>query len=215
MGGCDATLAHVRILFDLDDTVAHFRRRFDALRAEHYPLLTGIPELDKHASFNLWQGRTPEEILAIDALMNHTGFYRDLEPYEGAIDAVHEAISMGHDVFFLSAPWVTNPTGASDKYAWVEEHFGLDLAKKLILSRDKTIVAGDVLFDDKHPIPNKHLASWTQVFVDAPYNRDQPGYRILDWTTDEWKNVLEEIEEEKLEEDERNQLLAEMGTNPW
>lgn len=190
----------MRILFDLDDTVAHFRRRFDALRAEHYPLLTGIPELDKHASFNLWQGRTPDEITAIDALMNHTGFYRDLEPYEGAVDAVHETISMGHDVFFLSAPWVTNPTGASDKYAWVEEHFGIDLAKKLILSRDKTIVAGDILFDDKHPIPNKENATWTQVFVDAPYNRDQPGHRVMSWATDEWKDVLELVIEERRRE---------------
>ncbi|URP22254.1 hypothetical protein SEA_BIG4_221 [Microbacterium phage Big4] len=204
----------MRILFDLDDTVAHFRRRFDALRAERYPLLTSIV-LEDYASFNLWQGRTPEEVAAIDALMNHTGFYRDLEPYEGAVDAVHEVQSMGHEVFFLSAPWVTNPTGASDKYAWVEEHFGLDLAKKLILSRDKTIVAGDVLFDDKHPIPNKHLATWEQVFVDAPYNRDQPGYRIHDWTSDEWKTVLSEIEEDRKEDAERTELLETMGTLPW
>lgn len=185
----------MRILFDLDDTVAHFRRNFDALRAEQYPLLTGIPELDKHASFNLWQGRTPEEIAAIDALMNHSGFYRNLEPYEGAVDAVHEAISMGHEVFFLSAPWVTNPTGASDKYAWVAEHFGMDLAKKLILSRDKTIVAGDLLADDKHPIPHRENAIWTQVYVDAPYNRDQDGFRVNSWATDEWKSVFAEVEE--------------------
>lgn len=204
----------MRILYDLDDTVAHFRRSFDALRAEQYPLLTSIV-LENYASFNLWQNRTPEEVAAIDALMNHTGFYRNLEPYEGAVDAVHEAISMGHEVFFLSAPWVTNPTGASDKYAWVEEHFGLDLAKKLILSRDKTIVAGDVLFDDKHPIPNKHLATWEQVFVDAPYNRDQPGYRITDWTSDQWKIVLSEIEEDRKEAAERTELLETMGTLPW
>jgi 5'-nucleotidase len=204
----------MRILFDLDDTVAHFRRRFDALRAEQYPLLTSIV-LENHASFNLWQNRTPEEVAAIDALMNHKGFYRDLEPYEGAVDAVHEAVAMGHEVFFLSAPWITNPTGASDKYAWVEEHFGLDLAKKLILARDKTIVAGDVLFDDKHPIPNKENATWTQVYVDAPYNRDQPGYRITDWTSDQWKIVLEEIAEDKAEEAERQELLATLGTNPW
>lgn len=186
----------MRLLYDLDDTVAHFRRNFDALRAEHYPLLTGIPALDTFASFNLWQGRTEEECAAIDAIMNFPNFYRNLEPYEGAVEAVREAESMGHEVFFLSAPWVTNPTGASDKYAWVEEHFGLDLAKKLILSRDKTIVAGDVLFDDKNPIPNKEKATWTQVFVDAPYNRDEPGYRIHNWTDGSWKIILEEIKQD-------------------
>lgn len=205
----------MRLLYDLDDTLAHFRRNFDAKRAELHPTLNGIPLLDEHASFNLWKDRTEEERAAIDNIMNLPSFYLDLEPYEGAIDAVKEAVSMGHDVFFLSAPWVTNPTGASDKYAWVEKHFGLDLAKKLILSRDKTIVNGDVLFDDKHPISNKELASWIQVYVDAPYNRDQPGYRVTDWTTDEWKHVLEQIEDDKSVADERSLLLSEMGTNPW
>lgn len=205
----------MRLLYDLDDTLAHFRENFDLKRLTLYPHLTGIPVLRDYASFNLWQDRTDEEQAAISEIMNLPNFYRELVPYEGAIDAVNEAVSMGHEVFFLSAPWVTNPTGASDKYAWVEEHFGLDMAKKLILSRDKTIVAGDVLWDDKHPIPNKHLASWTQVFVDAPYNRDQPGYRIQDWTTDEWKNILAEIEEDKNEKAERKELLETLGTLPW
>lgn len=186
----------MRILIDLDDTVAHFRRNFTAMRALHYPLLTGIPDLSTHASFNLWEGRTEEECAAIAAIMDLPNFYRELEPYDGAVDAVKEMAAMGHEVFFLSAPWVTNPTGASDKYAWVEEHFGLDLAKRLILSRDKTIVAGDVLFDDKHPIPNKENATWTQVFVDAPYNREEPGLRIYDWTDGSWKTILEEIKQD-------------------
>lgn len=190
----------MRILIDLDDTVAHFRRNFNAMRALHYPLLTGIPDLNNHASFNLWEGRTEEECAAIAAIMDLPNFYRELEPYEGAVDAVEKMVAIGHEVFFLSAPWVSNPTGASDKYAWVEGHFGLDLAKKLILSRDKTIVAGDVLFDDKHPIPNKENATWTQVFVDAPYNRDQSGYRIMDWTSDEWMIVLDQIAESKARE---------------
>lgn len=185
----------LRLLYDLDDTVAHFRRNFNVLRLDLYPELTGIPNLEDHASFNLWAGRTPEEIQAIDAIMNHPGFYRNLEPYEGAVEAVKEAQSLGHEVFFVSAPWVTNPTGASDKYAWVEEHFGLDLAKKLVLARDKTIVAGDILFDDKHPIPNRENATWAQVYVDAPYNRNEPGPRIHSWATDEWKNLVKEFEE--------------------
>lgn len=185
----------MRILIDLDDTVAHFRRNFGVVRKELFPLLNGIPDLENHASFNLWEGRTPEEQEAIAKIMDHPGFYRNLEPYEGAVDAVHEMVSMGHEVFFLSAPWVTNPTGASDKYAWVAEHFGPDLAKRLVLARDKTIVAGDILFDDKHPIPNREAATWVQVYVDAAYNRNEPGPRIHSWTTDEWRNIIREFEE--------------------
>lgn len=205
----------MRLLIDLDDTVAYFRPKFTSLREELYPLLTGIPVLDNYPSFNLWADRTPEKVLAIDAIMNHPGIYRDLEPYEGAVEAVKEAQYLGHEVFFVSAPWVTNPTGASDKYAWVEEHFGLDMAKKLVLARDKTIVSGDILFDDKHPIPNREKSTWTQVYVDAPYNQEQPGLRIQDWTTDEWKDVLILIQEEKRLEAERASRLEWMGVAPW
>lgn len=185
----------MRILIDLDDTVAHFRKKFNALRAELFPHLSGIPDLNVATGFNLWEGRTAEEVKATAAIMDYPSFYRDLEPYEGAVEAVQEMLGMGHEVFFLSSPWITNPTGASDKYAWVEQHFGFIMAKKLILARDKSVVSGDVLFDDRHPIPNKERASWTQVFVDASYNRDAEGYRIHSWSTDEWKYILNDIEE--------------------
>lgn len=188
----------MRLLYDLDDTLAHFRRKFDQLRLEHYPELTGIPELNNHPSFNLWQDRTEEEKKAISAIMDMHSFYRHLEPYEGAVEAVKEAAALGHEIFFLSAPWTTNETCASDKYAWVADHFGGDdWAKKLILAKDKTVIQGDVLFDDRHPIENRERASWTQVFVDAPYNRGIPGYRIQDWTTDEWKNIVSLIQDKK------------------
>jgi len=203
----------MRLLYDLDDTVAHFRRRFNEVRATEFPTYTGIPILDNHPSFNLWEGRTEDEQKVISQIMDWQNFYLDLEPYEGAVDAVKEAVAMGHEVFFLSAPWVTNKTGASDKYAWVEKHFGLDLAKKLILSREKTIITGDILFDDKHPIPGKENATWTQVYVDAPYNRDQPGYRIQDWTTDEWKNIVDVIQAEKQYEAAKNAIYRPIVIN--
>lgn len=190
----------MRLLYDLDDTVAHFRRRFTEVRVEHFPDHTGIPVLDEHPSFNLWEGRTEDEKNVISQIMDWENFYRDLEPYEGAVDAVHEAAALGHEIFFLSAPWTTNKTCASDKYAWVADHFGEDYARKLVLSKDKTIVAGDILFDDKHPIENREAATWTQVYMDAPYNRDQPGYRIKNWTDGTWKDIVTLIQEQKLAE---------------
>jgi 5'-nucleotidase len=205
----------MRLLYDLDDTVGHFRRRFLEIGSEHYPRLVNILDLDTRATFDLWEGRTEEEAAAIAAIMDWPNFYRDLEPYEGAVEAVKEAASLGHEVFFVSAPWLSNKTCASDKYAWVEEHFGLDYANKLILARDKTIVAGDILFDDKHPIPNRENATWTQVFVDAPYNRGVTGYRIRDWTTDDWKILLQIIQEEKRQEAQRDEELAMRGYAPW
>ncbi|UDL15973.1 5'-nucleotidase [Microbacterium phage Pumpernickel] len=183
----------MRILGDLDGTVAHFDRKYDLLREELFPHLTGIPHSSKQVSFNLWTDRTPEEQDAIRQIMNHPGFYRDLEVMEGAVEAFHEMEAEGHEVFFLSAPWVTNETCASDKYAWVEEMFGEGWSNKLILAKDKTVVSGDILFDDKEPIPHKERADWTQVYIDQPYNKSATGFRLYNWS--DWKSVVSQVED--------------------
>lgn len=200
----------MRILFDLDGTVAHFDRRFHGLHVELFPNLSGIPHYTEQMTFNIWLDRTPEEQDAIRTIMNYPGFYADLEVIEGSVEAVKEMEAAGHEVFFLSAPWITNPTCASDKYDWVEEVFGEGWGNKLILAKDKTVVSGDLLFDDKEPIPHRERASWTQVYVDQPYNREAEGLRILSWEPDQWKPILEQIEEEKANASKygMNDLLA-------
>lgn len=35
------------------------------------------------------------------------------------------------------------------QYAWVEKHFGEDFLEQVILTRDKTLVTGDILIDDR------------------------------------------------------------------
>lgn len=35
------------------------------------------------------------------------------------------------------------------QYAWVEKHLGGDFLEQVILTRDKTVVSGDILIDDK------------------------------------------------------------------
>lgn len=38
------------------------------------------------------------------------------------------------------------------QYAWVEKHLGYDFLEQVILTRDKTLIAGDLLIDDKPDI---------------------------------------------------------------
>jgi 5'-nucleotidase len=185
----------VRILVDLDGTIAHFDKEFDRILNESYAHLVNIPRSGKQVSFNLWEGRTPEEQEAIRDVMNRPGFYRHLEPMEGAIEAVKEMEEEGHEVWFLTAPWNTNPSCLQDKSDWIAEHFGEAHRDKLVFSKDKTIVSGDVLFDDKFPIAKKERADWIQVFVHQPYNANAEGARIRSWS--EWRDVVAKIEKAK------------------
>jgi 5'-nucleotidase len=179
----------------MDGTIAHFDREFDRHLEARYAHLPDIPRSGNQLSFNLWDGRTLEEQEAIREIMNHPGFYRHLEPMEGAVDAVHEMTALGHEVHFLSAPWTTFLTCAQDKYDWIGQHFGDEWRNQLFLAKDKTLVHGDILFDDKTPIPKIERASWTQVFIHQPYNQNASGLRIHSWDPDEWKATLSVVEE--------------------
>lgn len=54
----------------------------------------------------------------------------------------------GHDVWLLTAPSVYNPLSYMEKRVWVEKHFGLARAHKLIIAYNKAMIEGDVLIDD-------------------------------------------------------------------
>lgn len=52
----------------------------------------------------------------------------------------------------------------------MEEHLGRDFVKRLILTKDKTLVFGDFLIDDKPEIKGVKLPSWEHLIFDQPYN---------------------------------------------
>lgn len=76
------------------------------------------------------------------------GFFANLKPIDGAIDAFIR-ISEDYDCFFLTtAPW-SNPYALTDKRLWVENHLGVSAFKKLITSHRKDLLIGDYLIDDR------------------------------------------------------------------
>lgn len=77
------------------------------------------------------------------------GFFLNLMPKEGAIDAVaaFEA-SSNYDVYILTAPSLKNPLCYTEKRAWVEKWLGFSMVEKLIISPNKSLLNGDILIDD-------------------------------------------------------------------
>ena len=87
------------------------------------------------------EGKTEEE-------RREPGFFTNLEPIDGAIEAFKK-LSEHYDVYFLStAPW-SNINAPSEKRVWVEKHLGEYAFKKLILSHNKGLLKGDYLIDDR------------------------------------------------------------------
>lgn len=98
------------------------------------------------------------------------GFFSDLPPIDGAIEAFHK-LSEHYDIYILStAPW-DNPSAWTDKLLWVKEHLPEKGHKRLILSHNKNLNQGDYLIDDRTAngageFPGEHIQLGAEPFPD-------------------------------------------------
>ncbi|NXP44225.1 NT5C protein, partial [Heliornis fulica] len=124
------------------------------------------------------------------------GFFLGLEPIPGALEAMQEMIHMQDtEVFICTSPLRKYEHCIVEKYKWVEKHLGPEFVERIILTRDKTVVSGDLLFDDKDTIrgaePNP---SWEHVLFTCCHNQhvplQAPRRRLLSWAGD-WRAILE------------------------
>lgn len=176
------------ILVDMDGVICDWQAQFDAFLAKHCPHIPLIPreEITVFKSQSLYAQEYHAEIAE---MMNLKGFYRTLNPIAGAVKALHE-MEKEYTVFICTAPYVTNETCASEKILWVQEHLGDNWMDRMVITSDKTLVAGDVLIDDKPLIKGVGPRTWAHVVFDAPYNRHIET-RINVWS--EWRSVIEPI----------------------
>ena len=180
------------ILVDMDSTLCQFVPKLLCLAHEKL----GAPLLDAAL---LTQFHTEDEFESslrdhIAALSDEPGFFEDLEPMDGATAAMGEMEEAGYRVFICTAPkkFYNNPHCAGEKHRWVMRHLGRKWTEKIILTRDKTLVFGDVLIDDKPEVEGAVTPSWNHVYFDQPYNRensDRP--RIRAWK--DWRSVIEGV----------------------
>ena len=76
------------------------------------------------------------------------GFFAQLQPMPGAIDA-YNRLAEHFDVYILStAPW-NNPSAWSDKVIWITKHLDDVFHKKVVITHCKHLCKGDILIDDR------------------------------------------------------------------
>ncbi len=175
------------VLVDLDNTVADFDRGMEIFLRKLHPDVQIIPACDRRTFW--YQRDYPEKLHPLmQGIYNSHGFYADLLPIEGAIEAINEMSKDGIEVMLCSANLRDNPYCASEKHAWVGRYLGRDFVERLILSTDKTMVYGRVLIDDNPNLEGIIKPSWDRVIFDRPYNRETEGPRLTDWIN--WREVI-------------------------
>lgn len=176
-----------QVLVDMDGVVvdwgASYNRALDSWGSQ----ADGISRHKDQRSFNLHEGLTFEEGLIVDSVMS-TLDYSDMAPIDGAVETLHGMLEFGHDVMICTSPWLPNENCVSDKIKWIQYYLGPGWDERVIITKDKTVIKGDLLIDDKPVITGReNNPDWMHVIFDQPYNQEitsQP--RLKSWA--DWDN---------------------------
>lgn len=167
------------VLLDMDGVLFEWEDFFVQTWREMFPHLP-TRDAGQRSDYDLFADLSDDEVEAMLKVMDALSYHR-IPVADGAVRAVSALADAGADLGVCSAPWLTNPTCASEKLTSVHQHFGIELAKATVLTRDKTLVFGDILVDDKPEIHGMRDPSWRHIYFTQTYNRGLPGHRIDSW----------------------------------
>ncbi len=173
----------------MDGVVCDYTERMLELATERF----NLPRLRAESISDFYTERAfpPLFQAPVDELSLEESFFLDLDPIPGSKEAIGEMLNNPNlSVWICSSPKKTSDFCHSEKFLWLRKHFGQKFAERLILTRDKTLVFGDYLIDDKPIICGEKEPSWEHVIFDRPYNRDTQEKKRLTW--ENWKEVLGE-----------------------
>jgi 5'-nucleotidase len=177
----------MRILVDMDGVIADFDQELVLRWRERHPDKPYVP-LEARKTFYV-KDSYPEELkpLVVEILLE-SSFFRDMLPMQGAIEALHEMQAMGWEVFICTSPLSTYRNCVLEKHEWVEKFLGPSWVRQVVLTKDKTIIKGDVLIDDKPAITGvEERPEWEHILYDRPYNQGIAKRRM---TWENWKDIL-------------------------
>ena len=175
------------ILVDQDGPLADFESGFvDNWRAR-FPQAFYVP-VDQRTTFYV-KDQYPANLLDdMENIYRAPGFYFNLAPVPGCVEALNHMIAFGHEVRICSSPLSEYENCVVEKFQWIEKHFGREFTRRIILTKDKTLIRGDILIDDKPEIAGLAEPEWEHVLFECPYNREIPEKRGLNWTN--WRDIL-------------------------
>lgn len=185
----------LKIVCDIDSVVAQFLEKHLAVHAKATGEVFSVDEI------SAWDMRKiskfPDKILTY---FNEPGFYEDLEPIPGALDALeYLKREEGHRV--VVATHATTPHGAAEKLVWCAKHLPFLDPKSIWIGGNKHDIGGDVFIDDG---PHNAVAYRKEhpdaliLTVGYAYNAGCPAYDHICGSSEDyfgaWSEILGHIE---------------------
>lgn len=176
------------ILVDMDGVLADFETRFLEDWKKKFPHLPHVP-LEKREKFYTMEDYPSGLEKEIDSIYSTPGFFQNLDTIRGGKEALAKMQALGHKVFICTSPISKYETCVLEKYHWVSNNLGYEWTKKMILTKDKTIIFGEILIDDKPEHKGLRKPSWKHVLFDAPYNKHVKTKLRITW--ENWEKILD------------------------
>ncbi len=161
------------------------------LRCAHERFGLPLSSPDEVTHFNTETIFPKEYQERVEEIADEEGFFKDLKPFPGVIDAFAEiSTDSRFQVFICTTPkkFYKSSSSVGEKHAWIARHLGKRWTDKMILTRDKTLVRADILIDDKPEIKGVCVPSWLHIYYSRPYNAHIVKPRITKWA--DWESVL-------------------------
>lgn len=194
------------VLVDMDNTIADWDTEFLRRFSKNEKAPAGLANIIADRSeFEIEACFSDDLYTEVINTIKEPGFYFDLEPLEGALDALNEMLAAGLDVRLVSSPHPSSPAlCAAEKYQWVDKYLGSEWVSRLVIVKDKTYISGLFLIDDKPTVTGSNNPSWKHIVFDHSYNRKVVGTpRLGHWKN--WRRVVAElILNAQLEDNENN-----------
>lgn len=175
------------LLIDMDGVVADW---MEGLRSKFELENPGL-KMAQASEFEEYHVRNkhPEWYDKVSSAMHTKGLYSSLPVMPGAVEALKDIEQNCLDFidpFLCSSPETEyeDQLCFSEKASWVDKHLGRFWTEKLILTRDKTLVRGHILVDDKPTITGAMNPTWEHLVYKQSWNAEHGDLRFSwsDWS---------------------------------
>lgn len=174
------------VLLDQDGPLADFDVAIDGLLLSLGLDPDVLHRTTWHTSEDIERCYGFEAARTVQDAVHADGFFRTLPVKTGAVAAVSKLEQAGCEVFVCTAPSLLNSSCASDKMLWIADHFP-SLRRKVVVAKDKTLVRGHVLVDDKPEVLGILEPSWQHILFETPGNAHvNAAFSLSSWSEVDW-----------------------------
>jgi len=175
------------VLIDQDGPLANFELGFAAKWESRFPKEIFV-SLEERRTFHIKDDYPPHLREHVESIYLEKGFYANLPITNGGLQGMREMENAGFSIYICTAPLSQYENCVLEKYTWMEKHFGKDFTRRIIVTKDKTLIKGDFLIDDAPNVEGIKSPEWKHILFDSPYNRHVTDRPRIKWDT--WRDIL-------------------------